>query len=72
MAETGPGDGRSIENPTDPSDTPDELEEGVRSDADHAPAVEGDRADDAGTEGEAVEEQGDGLTTEQGVNEESS
>jgi hypothetical protein len=33
----GAGDGRSIENPTDPSDMPDELEQAVRSDADEAP-----------------------------------
>jgi hypothetical protein len=72
VAENAPGDGRSIENPTDPSDMPDELEKSVRSDADHAEPVEGDHADDAGTEGETVEEPGDGLTTEQGVNEEKS
>jgi hypothetical protein len=64
------GDGRSIENPTDPSDMPDELEQAVRSDADGAP-VEGENPGDAGTEGERVSEPGDGLVTEDGVNEES-
>ena len=69
MAESGPGDGRSIENPTDPSDMPDELEEAVRSDADHAEPVRGETAGDAGSEGETVSEPGEGLVTEEGVNE---
>ena len=66
--ESGPGDGRSIENPTEASDMPDELEAGVRSDADREP-VEGETGDDAGTEGERVSEAGEGLVTEEGVNE---
>lgn len=68
MAESGPGDGRSIENPTETSDMPDELEEAVRSDVGETP-VEGETPADAGREGETVGEQGDGLTTEEGVNE---
>ena len=69
MAESdGPGDGRSIENPTDASDMPDELEQAVRSDADGGP-VEGEEPDGAGTTGEQVSEPGDGLVTEEGVNE---
>ena len=53
------GDGRSIENPaeqpspTDPSDVP----------------VEGEESDDVGSEGETVADSGDGLVTEEGVNE---
>jgi hypothetical protein len=68
VAESGPGDGRSIENPTEASDMPDELEAAVRSDAGEAP-VEGEASDDAGTEGERVSKPGDGLVTEEGVNE---
>lgn len=68
MAENA-GDGRSIENPTDTSDMPDELEEAVRSDADHGNPVEGESPSDAGTEGETVSEPGEGLVTEEGVNE---
>ena len=68
MAEST-GDSRSIENPTDVSDMPEELEEAVRSDADHETPVEGETPDDAGSEGERVSEQGQGLTTEEGVNE---
>jgi hypothetical protein len=68
-AESGPGDGRSIDNPTEVSDMPAELEESVRSDADHAHPVEGEAADDVGAEGETVSEPGDGLVTEEGVNE---
>jgi hypothetical protein len=63
-----PDDGRSIENPTEPSDMPDELEEAVRSDADNQP-VEGETPDDAGRDGERVSEPGEGLVTEEGVNE---
>ena len=59
-------DGRSIENPTDPSD---ELGEAVRSDADEAP-VEGETGGDAGSGDERVSEPGEGLVTEAGVNEE--
>jgi hypothetical protein len=69
VAESGAGDGRSIENPTESSDMPDELEEAVRSDADHAEPVDGEASGDAGSEGEKVSEAGDGLTTEEGVNE---
>jgi len=58
MTESEHGDGRSIENPTEPSDLPEET------------PVEGETSDDAGSEGEAVTEPGDGLVTEQGVNEE--
>jgi hypothetical protein len=68
VAEKGPGDSRSIENPTEPSDMPDELERAVRSDADREP-VEGETPDDAGQQGETVSEPGDGLVTEEGVNE---
>jgi hypothetical protein len=68
MVERGPGDGRSIDNPTEASDMPDELEAGVRSDADRKP-VEGKAADDVGSEGERVSRPGEGLVTEEGVNE---
>ena len=68
MDESGPGDSRSIENPTEPSDLPDELEAPVRSDADREP-VEGETGDDAGSEGERISESGEGLVTEEGVNE---
>ncbi len=47
---------------------PDELEDAVRSDADNQP-VEGETPDDAGREGERVSEPGEGLVTEEGVNE---
>ena len=50
------GDGRSIENPDDSE---------VRDDA----PVKGETADDAGSEGERVSEPGEGLVTEEGVNE---
>ena len=53
------GDGRSIENPTEVSDMPEELQEAVR----------GEEADDVGSSGEQVSEPGEGLTTEEGVNE---
>ena len=68
MADATPGDGRSIENPTDTSDMPDELEAAVRSDADER-EVRGEEPDDAGSEGERVSEPGQGLVTEEGVNE---
>lgn len=68
MAENPPGDGRSIENPTDPSDMPDELEAAVRSDADER-EVRGEEPDDVGSNGERVSEPGEGLVTEEGVNE---
>ena len=68
MAESGPGDGRSIDNPTETSDMPDELEAPVRSDADERP-VEGETSGDAGAEGERASEPGEGLVTEEGVNE---
>ena len=67
MAENS-GDGRSIENPTETSDMPDELEQAVRSDADREP-VEGESGSDAGSEGETVSKPGEGLVTEEGVNE---
>ncbi len=69
MAESGPGDSRSIDNPTETSDMPDELEEAVRSDADHREPVSGETGGEAGTEGERVSEPGEGLVTEEGVNE---
>ena len=52
----GPGDSRSIENPQ-PAEPP--LEEPVR----------GKTANDVGEEGEPVTKPGDGLVTEEGVNE---
>ena len=65
------GDGRPIENPqanpTDPSDMPDELEEAVRGDAGRQP-IHGEDPDDAGDGGETVSAPGDGLITEEGVN----
>ena len=67
-AEDGPGDGRAIENPTDTSDMPDELERAVRSDADRQP-VEGREPGKVGSSGEKVSEPGEGLVTEEGVNE---
>ena len=67
MAESAPGDGRSIDNPTEASDMPDELEAAVRSDADEQP-VEGESSGDAGSEGERVSQPGEGLVTEEGVN----
>ena len=69
MAESGSGDGRSIDNPTDPSDMPGELEEAVRSDADHGEPVDGEESGDAGHSGERVSKPGEGLVTEEGVNE---
>jgi hypothetical protein len=55
--ETGPGDSRSIENPDD--------EPGLQEEA----PVEADTPGDAGSQGEPVTEPGDGLVTEEGVNE---
>ena len=57
MTEGGPGDARSIENPTDTSDMPEEQ------------PVEGETSDDAGSSGEQVSKPGEGLVTEEGVNE---
>ncbi|MFL5969396.1 MAG: hypothetical protein ACJ74L_07360 [Gaiellaceae bacterium] len=57
MADTGPGDGRSIENPDDETRVQDEE------------PVKGETSDDAGTEGERVSQPGEGLVTEEGVNE---
>jgi hypothetical protein len=68
VVEEPPGDGRSIENPTDTSDMPDELEEAVRSDVGEQP-IHGEDPDDAGEVGERVSEPGEGLVTEEGVNE---
>jgi len=59
-ADRGPGDGRSIENPADDSTAPE------------APPVDGETADDVGTSGEPVAEPGEGLVTEEGVNERNS
>ena len=53
----GPGDGRSIENPDEDSRSRDEE------------PVKGETSDDVGAEGERVSEPGDGLVTEEGVNE---
>jgi hypothetical protein len=53
----GPGDVRSIENPDDDNDVHEEK------------PVKGKHPDDAGTAGERVSEAGDGLVTEEGVNE---
>jgi len=55
--DNGPGDSRSIENPEDEARIQDEE------------PVKGETADDAGAEGERVSEPGDGLVTEEGVNE---
>jgi hypothetical protein len=57
MEDNGPGDGRSIENPQDEQRIQDEE------------PVKGETADDAGTEDERVSEPGEGLVTEEGVNE---
>jgi hypothetical protein len=57
VPDEGPGDGRSIENP-DTSDTREER-----------PPVKGKTADGVGEEGERVSEAGEGLVTEEGVNE---
>jgi len=57
--EKGPGDSRSIENPDPegPMEVPEEE------------PVRGETPDDAGEEGETVSEPGEGLVTEEGVNE---
>jgi hypothetical protein len=55
--DNGPGDGRSIENPDDETRTQDEE------------PVKGEKPGDAGSEGERVSEPGEGLVTEEGVNE---
>jgi hypothetical protein len=68
VADEGHGDSRSIENPAEASDMPDELEDAVRSDADEEP-VEGEAPADAGSEGEKVSGAGEGLVPEEGVNE---
>ena len=60
MEDRGPGDSRSIENPADDSTVQEE------------PPVEGETADDVGTAGERVSEPGEGLVTEEGVNERNS
>jgi hypothetical protein len=57
MDDNGPGDGRSIENPDDETRTQDEE------------PVKGKKPGDAGSEGERVSEPGEGLVTEEGVNE---
>jgi hypothetical protein len=53
----GHGDSRSIENPDEGSNGHDEE------------PVRGKHPDDAGSEGERVSEPGEGLVTEEGVNE---
>ena len=65
MAESQ-GDGRSIDNPTAPSD---ELGEAARSDADEQPVEGAGAGRAASSEGESVSEPGEGLVTEEGVNE---
>ncbi len=57
MPDKGPGDGRSIENPDDEVEVQDQE------------PVKGETSDVAGTEGERVSEPGEGLVTEEGVNE---
>ena len=57
--EQPPGDSRSIENPE--GDEPVEIPE--------EEPVRGERPDDVGEEGERVSEPGEGLVTEEGVNE---
>jgi hypothetical protein len=57
VGDRGPGDARSIENPDDGSNGQDEE------------PVRGKSSDDVGTEGERVSEPGEGLVTEEGVNE---
>ena len=59
MDDKGPGDGRSIENPD-----PDEPMEAPEEEP-----VKGETPDDAGAAGERVSEPGEGLVTEEGVNE---
>jgi hypothetical protein len=57
MDDRGPGDSRSIENPPQPAREPEQE------------PVKGETPDDAGTEGERISEAGEGLVTEEGVNE---
>ena len=57
MSDRGPGDSRSIENPDDELDPHEDV------------PVEGENPGDAGTQGEPVSEPGEGLVTEEGVNE---
>ena len=57
MADETPADGRSIGDAAEESD--------MRDDG----PVRGETADDAGEEGERVSEPGEGLVTEEGVNE---
>jgi hypothetical protein len=57
--DTGPGDSRSIENPDADEAMEVHEEEPVR----------GKTPDDVGEEGESVSEPGEGLVTEEGVNE---
>ena len=57
MDDNGPGDSRSIENPEDEARIQDEE------------PVKGETADDAGRDDERVSKPGDGLVTEEGVNE---
>ena len=52
------GDSRSIENPSQPSEGQEEEE-----------PVKGKRPDDVGSDAESVSEPGEGLVTEEGVNE---
>ncbi len=56
MDERGPGDGRSIEDP-DTSEVPNDE------------PIRGKTPDDVGDEGERVSKPGEGLVTEEGVNE---
>ena len=55
----GPGDSRSIENPdaAEPMEVPEEE------------PVRGEKSADAGEEGERISKPGEGLVTEEGVNE---
>jgi hypothetical protein len=55
--DNGPGDSRSIENPDDEARIQDEE------------PVKGETRDDAGSNDERVSEPGEGLVTEEGVNE---
>jgi hypothetical protein len=53
----GPGDGRAIENPDEEQNLGEQV------------PVEGETPADTGSKGEPVTEPGDGLVTEEGVNE---
>ena len=57
--DSGPGDSRSIENP--------DAEEAIEVTEEEP--VRGETTDDVGREGERVSEPGEGLVTEEGVNE---